>query len=711
MAHLGFIAFSAPAMLIGLALLALPLIAHLMNRGARHRIVFPSLRLLAPTQADHSRVHRPRRWLLLLLRSLAVTLLVLMFAQPVWQKHVPAGTSPDQPAAVVLLADVSASTGQRTDGVTASSALRAAAGRILRELGTGQDRANLVLAGARAEPQFPALTANLAAVLKALEHVAPTSARADMEGAIAVAGKLLAAHTGPRHLVILTDRQRTNWEELEKKPASLPPDVHITCVPIDGREPENVALSEPSLTPALPAVGQSVSLTVRVTNHGGSAATVPVTCRLEGQLVAEQALTLAPGEAREVTFPLQFNGTGFHRVVVELPDDGLPADNHIYYVATVVERSPVLVIGDDDPDLPGTSSYFLARALSPHGGKGDRLRVSQLRGADVESGQLADAAGVFLAAPAALREDSVLALADYLRRGGGLWLFAGNPGMDVLAERLDRAVPGGCLPWKSGGLRAAAASRPLRMVDGDWQARLLQAFGPAQQESVAQIPFLRVREVGDLHAAARRLLVFDDGTPALATRETQGGGRFFLANFAVDREAGDLARNGFFVALLHRAVEELQRTLRQRESHFAGRPLAFVTARPFATTAGAPRLVGPDGEVLSDAALRVNRQDLSVYLPVSVATGCYDVMQGDRLLGRAAVNLDPRESDLKRMEEPRLLAALQQTGAASTRLYDMRAGNDHHGPGWRGTPLWGWAAALALLALMTEMALLGIWRR
>lgn len=711
MTLLASIMLTAPAMLGGLFLLALPLIAHLINRGTRHRIVFPSLRMLRPTKADHSRIYRPRRWLLLLLRAIAVVMLVLMFAQPVWQQHARPGAAPDKSAAVVLLADVSASMGQRSDGVVAMGVMRAAAGRILRELVTGRDRANLVLAGARAEPVFPALTGNLSAVLKSLETVTQTSVRADMEGAITVAGRQLATHAGARHLVILTDRQHSNWEELERKTGALPPDTHIVCVPISGVEPANVSLSDASVEPALPAVGQPVSLTVRVSNHGGSAVTIPVICRQEGRVVGEKTLTLPAGESGEASFSLNFESVGFHRVTVEIPDDGLPADNLFYCVVTVVDRSPVIVIGDDDPDQPGTSSYFLVRGLSPNSGKGDRFRVRHLRGADVEAGQLTDAAGVFLAAPAALTDESIVALADYLHRGGGIWAFAGNPGMDAMVSRLESVIPGGCLPWTSGAFRVASADTPMHIVGGDWQARMLQAFGPIQQESVAQIPFLRTRDVGAVHQATRRLLVFDGGIPALGCRETPGGGRFYLANFAVDREAGDLVRNGFFVALLHRAIEDLQKSIRRHDSHFAGQPLAFVTARSFDVAAGVPHLKGPDGEIIPDVSLQVNRQDISVNLPIAVATGFHDVIQGDRLLGRVAVNIDPRESDLKRMDESQLLAALKKTGASSVRLYDLQGGNDQHGPGWRGTPLWGWAGALALGMLMCEMLLLGIWRR
>ena len=81
--HLAAISLMIPAMLGGLALLSLPVLAHLLNRRARRTVVFPNVSMLVASSASHSSLFKLRRWILLLLRCLAVILLVgtgLIFA-------------------------------------------------------------------------------------------------------------------------------------------------------------------------------------------------------------------------------------------------------------------------------------------------------------------------------------------------------------------------------------------------------------------------------------------------------------------------------------------------------------------------------------------------------------------------------------------------------------------------------------------------------
>ncbi len=78
------IELTTPAMLGGLALLSLPIVAHLLNRRARQAIVFPSILLLRASVATQSWLYRLRRLILLCLRCLAVAMLVLAFCRPVW---------------------------------------------------------------------------------------------------------------------------------------------------------------------------------------------------------------------------------------------------------------------------------------------------------------------------------------------------------------------------------------------------------------------------------------------------------------------------------------------------------------------------------------------------------------------------------------------------------------------------------------------------
>src|SRR5690606_30683089 len=101
--------FLAPVCLAGLALIAAPVIAHLIRSATRERFAFSSLRFLdeSPPRLDRrSRIQHP--WLLLL-RALVVAVLALAFSRPYWSDG-------DTPAAaagvarhVVVVLDTSAS--------------------------------------------------------------------------------------------------------------------------------------------------------------------------------------------------------------------------------------------------------------------------------------------------------------------------------------------------------------------------------------------------------------------------------------------------------------------------------------------------------------------------------------------------------------------------------------------------------------------------
>ena len=82
MTTLAFISLGAPAMLAGIAAVALPIAAHLMSRRTRQRLIFPTIRLLAESKATQSSLYRIRRWVLLILRCLAVVLVAMAFAMP-----------------------------------------------------------------------------------------------------------------------------------------------------------------------------------------------------------------------------------------------------------------------------------------------------------------------------------------------------------------------------------------------------------------------------------------------------------------------------------------------------------------------------------------------------------------------------------------------------------------------------------------------------
>src|SRR5580704_4352902 len=245
---LAFLELTTPALLGGMALLSLPIVAHLLNRRARQAIVFPTIQLLRASVATQSWLYRLRRWILLLLRCLAVAALVFAFCRPVWLNARTKNGNSGKGVAVVLLVDTSASTAQRADEVGLLSELRAAGIRALDALRVGTDFANVVLAGARSHSVYPKLSANIPGLKDELSRLDATFERADLPQALTLAGQLLASHGGERRLVILSDLQRTNWQEVvqgHKVGTILPSDTQVAVIDARSPVPDNIGLSSP----------------------------------------------------------------------------------------------------------------------------------------------------------------------------------------------------------------------------------------------------------------------------------------------------------------------------------------------------------------------------------------------------------------------------------------------------------------------------------
>src|SRR3954452_23560797 len=74
--------FLAPLTLVGLLLVALPVVIHLLSRRRARRLDFPSLQFLRETPSFKLSPRRIREPLLLALRAAAIILLVMGLARP-----------------------------------------------------------------------------------------------------------------------------------------------------------------------------------------------------------------------------------------------------------------------------------------------------------------------------------------------------------------------------------------------------------------------------------------------------------------------------------------------------------------------------------------------------------------------------------------------------------------------------------------------------
>src|SRR5437667_6880236 len=73
--------FLAPAFLLGLAALAIPVFIHLIQRERKRVIEFPSLMFVRRIPYQSVRRRRIRHWLLLMMRAAAILMIVAAFAR------------------------------------------------------------------------------------------------------------------------------------------------------------------------------------------------------------------------------------------------------------------------------------------------------------------------------------------------------------------------------------------------------------------------------------------------------------------------------------------------------------------------------------------------------------------------------------------------------------------------------------------------------
>jgi hypothetical protein len=730
------ISLTAPAMLWGLMLLSLPLMAHLLNRQARKRIVFPTIKLLRESAAAQSRLFQLRRLIVLALRCLAVALIAWAFARPVWLSARTDNVDSGAGIGAVVVVDCSLSTSQQSAGVATFHAIRAAAQRALDSLHSGADAADLVFATARPEAMFGRLSHNLVALRTELERLEPTYERADFPAALALAAKLLVEHAGERKLIIVSDLQATNWRELldptagvKSSGSSLPRNTRITFVDVDNADAGNIALSHPRISPGRPIAGQPSQAIVTISNFADRDSSIAVSLNIDGSIAQTQNIALTAWEQQEVAFDVTLPREGEHALTFSIssPTDALALDNRAFVVVTAVRRLQLVLISDDNLQEPGGSGYFLTRALAPHGDETDRFEVRHIASADVTDENLAGAAAILVGDIGALDAGPALAILDYLKSAsGGVIIFCGDGPVQRNCLMLDALGGGGAggndglLPFTPGAARNFAASgAAVRIASGQWQSRFLRSFDERSQLALSQIAFRRILSAVDIKPDARVLLTYDDGTPALAMRAVTsatgratggatggGGGQVVIANFSPSLHASDLGRYGAFVALLQSIVQELQKQIEFQSAAVVGQPLQLPTV--LALEHRAVQVRGPDNQPLRDADISTTPTGITVTLARPREPGVYRVVNRDEALAAAAINIDPRESDLRSVDPETLARALQASGGTLAvvgvnQREPMLADGEKQ--------LWNWFILAAMVMLALEMACLMVWRR
>lgn len=369
--------FTNATMLAGIAGAMVPLTLHLLGRARYKGVQWGAMIFLSGPTMRQSRASRLKELSLLGLRMAMVAVLAVALSRPIVAPG--STTALDEPTSMLIIVDRSPSMTFGENGPLRKDVASRAALASLATLRPGDEAAVLFT------PQTPSpgsvdFTSELQAIASRLGDIPPGLERANLAATLnAAAAMFRNSHAMNRRIVLITDHQATNWNEVDSAFAAswkkLASDTSgrqplFTVIPVGSTDAGNVAIESVQAV-SLPVIRDAASaVEVRVRNFD----TVPVvgvslSVQVDNAEVHKTTLNLAAGAVATIRCAVRFKTAGPHTLLARLDPSGLPFDDSLEVGVDVLEPLSVLVLSGDltDPRELGkqNGAWYAKAALSP----------------------------------------------------------------------------------------------------------------------------------------------------------------------------------------------------------------------------------------------------------------------------------------------------------------------------------------------------------
>ncbi|MBT4868405.1 MAG: VWA domain-containing protein [Planctomycetaceae bacterium] len=692
--------FLAPLFIAGLAAVSLPVLFHMIRRTPRGRIPFSTVMFFDPSPPQITRRSRLDNWPLLLLRALALILLAIAFARPFWRATTGANVAVNDGRQIAILLDSSAS--MRRGKIWNDAVARAE--RIVDDA-TPVDRIGLftfdrtlkqVVGFEESSSLEPAARKKL--LHQRLAETKPGWAATDLGEALQYVAETLVAtdvkttdqQSGKSKEIVLISDMQVGSQTRPLGRSQWPADVKLSVERVKPSSTTNAGLQLARSAAARPT--EEDKIRVRVVNAANSTRE-QFQLRWQGDgpfYSTEQTIDVyvPPGSSRIVRVPFDPNLSSPAKLV--LTGDDHDFDNSISVDRTTVQNLNVLYVGSDTASDPDGLRFYIERAF-PDNGLRRVTVIGQPPGAPAISPDTHNVGLVVVAEP--LLEKQF----DWLRRHaeeGGTLLF--------VASSADVYQSFGKLIGKPDlKVREADVAGYAMLGDIDFAHPLFASFDDPRFADFTSIHFWKYRQIdGDKLADCRVLARFDDGTPAVVTKQL---GRGSATLFASGWHPADsqLALSTKFVPLMN-GLLELNAGRLDRQRHYTVGDAIPIAAR--ANESATPSVVhGPESQTIQLTSGQRTFTD-------TVVPGVYRL--GDAPdVPRFTVGLAASESRTAPMPVEKLEALgipLKPTETPATKAAAAQRERQLKAVELEGRQkIWRWLILAAIVALMAETWLAG----
>lgn len=674
--------FLYPTFLFTLAAVAIPIIIHLFNFRRYKTVYFSNVRFLKEVKEQTDSRSRLKHLLILLCRILAITFLVIAFAQP-YIKSKSAAVAAGKKAISIFI-DNSFSMGQLAGDVPLIELAKRKAGEIVSAYGA-DDLFQLLTQDFEGRQQR---LVDRDEVINLIKDVKPSTHSHVLSDIIARQRQALSnSGAVQKSIFVISDFQK-NFADFSLIKSDT--NYNTSLVPLRAREAENVFIDTCEMESPVQISGQANRMVVKVKNESNQGLeNARLTLRINNETKAIGNFSIAAHSETYDTLSYTITEKGWSRAELSLVDHPITFDDTYYLVYPVIDHKLTMVVNEtaENPYLNallGKNDFFVLQNVA----------FNRLNYADLLKQQFVILNGLRKVSSGLASE-----LKKFVEEGGNLLVFPD-------AES-DISSYNSFLDLMGGDIFSSFSTQHKTVSEINTHNEVFaDVFQQVPQNLTLPQVYGSFMSVTRTNTTAQSLLSFSDQS-SLISKYSIGNGLFFLSAVPLDKNYTDLPLNPLFAPMLYRMA--IVKESAPMNAMVIGRNNLVTVPADLALGTQVLRLKGMEQEFIPAQRLMSNQVLVNINNEINLA-GVYSMEdQANEVKSYIAMNYDRRESDMRLLSNDELL---QYSKSINIKVI-QNAGRDlsnvisgQH----LGLSLWKVSAIFVLLFLLLEILLLKFWK-
>ncbi len=596
---------------IGLAALALPIIAHLISRKSGVKLSFPAVSFLVSSQGDLSSRSRIKDIIFLILRALILVFIVLIFAKPAVFSF--SEKVDNTPKSIAIVIDNSFSMGYENNFGKAKKK----AHDIIDAIADGSFSFVAPLVKTN-EKQLDVIQ-DKSRLRGALQNIKLSNGFSDNERRLQdIYSKLLKTPNQIKRVVFITDLQKNGWKDEKFDPPWLDViDISQTS------ETANHAVADVDLR----YEENSTTIKAQVSNYSSDSLSGLITTFSFDEKEIREGIDVEPHGSSSLGVSFESGDLVVSHGTVSTTHDKLKIDDIRYFISDGPDSNSKILIVDGDPreDSRLSESYYLAQALET---------ISEISGTQVTildndaflREDLSNFEVIYLANVGELTPRITKQLEVFIEKGGSAVIFLGNStrasSYNVLLKNI--------LPGEIIGI--AEGSTSITAVDNSgW-------FSKEIADKMAQVKIEKRYNIRP-HPGSEAIINTSGDSPLLIGKQ-KGNGNVYLFTSTADNSWNNFSITPVFLPIIKRINDSPISGRNKSRQYLVNQSVEIETAEDAKSIV----VVDPQGEKYEID--RGNNEFRQTRVP-----GIYTVESDGEYSYIFAVNIDSSESNLEKLPD------------------------------------------------------------